>query len=200
MAKRRMTGGIPAAALQGDPAAAGGRQTAMSKIRPRIARGELVTLPLYGEVWMQIIGSQVMEEIEAATFRQMEAHGLPPVMLHLGTYNLHRFRRILAHAVRDAKNHDEQFGTLDEWAEEPDTVLAAGIALYKDTKARLDPTTSAELSDEDAAEILDAFKKKDSEQLRSFGSATLVTWLLSGAVQLSNSPTPSSKSSDSSQE
>jgi len=201
MAKRR-NGGIPASALggNGEPSAAAARQTAMGKARTRIARGELVQLPPYGEVWMQILGSSAMESIEAATFQHMQAVGLPPVDLHLGSYNLHRFRRILAVAVRDPVNHEEPFGLLEEWGDEPDDVLKTGIILYKDTKARLDPATNIELSGEDAAALLEGFKKKDFQQLRSFGTDTLVTWLLSGAVQLSSSPTPPSRSSDSSPE
>lgn len=202
MAKRRMSGGIPASALAAGAASVDAKPTPMAQARPRIARGELVQLAPYGEVWMQIMGSQAMEEIESATFRSMEALGLPPIMLHLGTYNLHRFRRVLAIAVRnpDPMKHDEPFGTLDDWAEEPDDVLSAGITLYKDVKARLDPATSPELPEDQVADLIEAFKKKDFAQLRSFGSATLASWLLSGAVRLSSSPTLSSKSSDSSPE
>jgi hypothetical protein len=198
MAKRR-TGGIPASAL-GDAAAAPSSQTPMAKARPRIARGELVPVFPYGEVWMQVLGSSTMEDIEAATFHAMAAKNLPPIDLHVGTYNLHRFRRILAAAVRNPKNHDEPFGTLEEWGEEPDEVLALAVASYKDVKQRLDPVNDAQLSQDDASALLEAFKKKDFQQLRSFGSVTLATWLLSGAVQLSSSPTPSSKSSESSAE
>lgn len=200
MGKRRMSGGIPASALQGDGQASAVRQTAMALARPRIARGEPVQLAPYGEVWMQVLGNAAKEEIEAATFRQMEAHGLPPTMLHVGTYNLHRFRRTLAMAVRDPKDHDEPFGTLEEWGDEIDDVLVAGIMLYKDVQARLDPATTPELTEEQADAILELFKKKDFEQLRSFGSGLLASWLLSGAVQLSSSPTPSSRSSGLSQE
>jgi hypothetical protein len=197
MGKRKLTGGIPASAVAGAPVAA---QTAMAQRRTAVARGEIVSLPLYGEAWMQILGNETMEEIEAATWRAMAERGLPPVDIHLGTYNLHRFRRILAAAVRHPVKHDEPFGSLAEWAEEPDEVLAVSIVLYKDVKARLDPVTNPELSEEQAAAVLDAFKKKDFQQLRWFGSALLSSWLLSGAVRLSSSPTPSSSSSDSSAE
>ena len=198
MAKRR-TGGIPASAV-GNGQGAAVVESQLAKARVRVARGELVQLHPYGEVWMQVLGSSVMESIEAATFGAMRALELPPVDLHVGTYNLHRFRRILAAAVRCADNHDEPFGSLEEWGEESDEVLAIGVANYKDVKQRLDPTNSVTLTEDEAAELVDAFKKKDSQQLRSFGSVTLVSWLLSGAVQLSSSPTPSSKSSDSSPE
>lgn len=197
MAKRR-DGGIPTSAL-GAPAAAV-KQTPMAKARPRIARGELVPVVPYGEVWMKVLGSTEMEDIEAATFRAMAAKGLPPIDLHVGTYNLHRFRRILAAAVRDPQNHGEPFGTLEEWGEEPDEVLSLAVAAYKDVKQRLDPVNDVELTEGQAAELMEAFKKKDFQQLRSFGSVTLATWLLSGAVQPSNSPTPSSRNSESSPE
>lgn len=199
MQKRRLTGGIPASAL-GQPDAPAARSTPMADRRVRIARGELRNLAPYGEVWIQILGSSAMEEIEAATWKHMETLGLPPSPIHLGTYNLHRFRRVLAAAVRDPKDHTQPFGTLEEWGEEPDDVLTSGIQLWKDVKARLDPTTNPELTDEEAESILEEFKKKDFKELRSFGAATLASWLLSGAVQLSSSPTASSRSSDSSQE
>lgn len=198
MGKRRLSGGIPAEAL-GTPAAPA-VASPMAQARPRIARGELVQLAPYGEVWMQILGSTTMEEIEAATWKHMEALGLPPLQIHVGTFNLHRFRRVLAAAVRSPKDHDQAFGTLEEWGEESDDVLTAGIMLYKDTKARLDPTTNPELTDEQAEAILDEFKKKDFKGLRSFGAATLASWLLSGAVQPSSSAPASSKSSEPSQE
>lgn len=197
MGKRKLTGGIPASAVA---SAAPAQQSAMAQRRVSIARGELVSLPLYGEAWMQILGNEAMEEIEAATFRAMQEKGLPPVDLHIGTYNLHRFRRILAAAVRHPVKHDEPFGSLADWAEEPDEVLAISIMLYKDVKARLDPVTNPDLTEEGAALVLDAFKKKDYQQLRLCGSALLSSWLLSGAVQLSSSPTASSRSSDSSPE
>lgn len=197
MAKRR-EGGIPASAL-GTPASAV-KQTPMAKARPRIARGELVPIVPYGEVWMQVLGSTAMEDIEAATFHAMTAKNLPPIDLHVGTYNLHRFRRILAAAVRDPANHAEPFGTLEEWGDEPDEVLALAVAGYKDVKQRLDPVNDVELTEDQAGELMEAFKKKDFQQLRSFGSVTLATWLLSGAVQPSNSPTPSSRNSESSPE
>lgn len=195
MAKRR-TGGIPASALGNGQPAAAAEPSPMAKARKHIARGELVNLAPYGEVWMQVLGSEAMEDIEAATFRALAAKDLPPVDLHVGTYNIHRFRRILALAVRNPTNHDEPFGSLEEWGEEPDETLTIGIVLYKDVKQRLDPATNTQLTDDEAAAVFDAFKKKDSQLLRSFGFATLLSWLLSGAVQLSSSPTPSSKNSD----
>jgi hypothetical protein len=202
MSKRRVSGGIPASALGAAAASAEllAKQTAMSQARTRIARGEIVNLSPYGEVWMQLLGNAKMEEIEAATFQAMTKLGLPPVDLHLGTYNLHRFRRILAAAVRPPGDHDEPFGTLEEWGEEPDEVLAQGVLLYKDVKARLDPTTDPQLTEEQADFILEAFKKKDYPQLRSCGSALLSSWLLSGAVRLSSSPIAQSKSSEPSPE
>lgn len=194
MGKRR-TGGIPADALR-DPVPPV-KLTQMATIRPRVARGEPVALPLYGEAWMQPLGSAAMEEVEAETFAAMAKRGLPPVDLHVGTYNLHRFRRILARAVRDAKDHDQPFGSLDEWGEESDVVLTICILLYKDVQGRVDPVTDPQLTDEHAAAIIDAFKKKDFQELKSFGGVILASFLLSGAVQLSSSPTASSKSTDS---
>lgn len=198
MSKRR-NGGIPASAL-GQPSESQIKQTAMSSARSSITRGEMVQIPIYGEVWMRVLGTATIEEIEIATWRHFEAAGLPPLTIHAGTYNLHRFRRIMAAAVRNPKNKDEPFGTLEDWADEPEESLVVCAVIYRDLKDRIDPVSRPELDAEQAREILDGFKKKDFQQLRSSGAGLLASWLISGAVQLSSSPTQSSRSSDTSQE
>lgn len=200
MQKRRdLRGGIPASALGGAPVAPA-KQTQLAQRRSHVARGEVVILPVYGEVWMEVLGGAVMEDIEAAVFKAMNARELPATPLHAGTYNMNRFRRVVAAAVRTVDDHREPFGTLEEWDAEPEPLVVAAVQGFMDVKSRLDPTTNATLTEAEADDIVDAFKKKDAQQLREFGSVSLVTWLLSGAVQLSISPIAASTSGDSSAE
>jgi hypothetical protein len=197
MAKRR-TDGIPPEALGKSAAAAVGvKPSEMSQRRVRVARGELRVLAGYGEVWIQVLGSAAIEDIEAATFRSLEGKGLQYSIVHQGTWNLHRFRRVLADAVRHPERHDEPFGTLADWGEEPDDMIAQAIVLYQDVKSKLDPTCQPELTEQQAADITEAFKKKDFTTLKSFGAVSLASWLITGAVRPYNSATPASKSGDS---
>lgn len=193
MGDRRFEGGIPAEALgrPSSPAAAAAPTTKLAARRARIARGELAELPAYGKVWIQVLGPDALEEIESAVLKSMRELEIPQTPLNMGTFNLSRFKRILAQAVRDDEDptHKAPFGTLEQWGEEPDDFIVACIRVYKDVKARLDPAAAEDISDETAQEITELFKKKDWTQLRSIDGVTLANWLRTGAVQLSSSPT-----------
>lgn len=185
-------------AAAANPPAAAGAPTKMSAVRSGIARGELAILPVYGEVWIEVLGQEAMAQIEAATIGHMTtAIGLPFVPLHAGSYNLQRFARVLHAAVRDPDDptHRTSFGSLSDWQDEPEAVLAACIEKYMEVKSRLDPTSAPNISDEEVEAVLDAFKKKDWTLLRSFARDTLASFLLTGAVQPSSSPSPASKNS-----
>jgi len=192
MGDRRFAGGIPAEAL-GQPSSppAAAAITKLAARRARVARGELATLPVYGQVWIQVLGPDALEAIESAVLKSMRQLEIPQTPLNLGTFNLSRFKRILAQAVRDDEDptHRAPFGTLEQWGEEPDDFIVACIRVYKDVKARLDPAAVDDISDETIEEITELFKKKDWTQLRSIDGVTLANWLRTGAVQLSSSPT-----------
>lgn len=199
MSDMRLSGGIPASAL-GDPGSSGGKTTLLAARRASFARGELVKLPVYGEVWMDILGSAAMEHIEGATLRHMAALGIPFAPVHIGSYNLHRACRILALSIKDPADRKTEFGSLEEWQDEREELVVAAAAIYQDVRRRLDPLSDPELSEEEAGNIMDALKKKDAIRLRSYDAVTLTSFMISGAVQPSSSPIPSSKSSPSSAE
>lgn len=178
--------------------AAAAALTKMAAVRSGIARGELAILPVYGEVWIEVLGQEVMAQIESATIAHMTTTiGLPFVPLHAGSYNLQRFARVLHASVRDSEDatHQASFGSLSDWQAEPEAILVACIDKYMEVKSRLDPTSAPNISDEEVEAVLDAFKKKDWTLLRSFARDTLASFLLTGAVQPSSSPTPASKNS-----
>jgi hypothetical protein len=196
MSKRR--DGIPPEALgRGAAAPEPARQSEMAQRRPRVARGEPRELPGYGEVWIQILGAEAMEEIEIATFKSMERAGIPYSPMHVGTWNLHRFRRVLAQAVRHSERHDEPFGSLADWGQEPEDAITNAITLYQDVRFKLDPASSPYLTDQQSADLMDAFKKKDFNTLKSYGAATLASWLVTGELRQSSSRPAASSSGDS---
>lgn len=197
----RQSGGIPAEALSsGDPAAPAA-QTKMAQVRATIDTGEYVVLPIYGRVWIELVGHDPSNIIEAATYGHMAEIGLPPVAaLHAWSYDIQRSARTLALAVRDPEDHAASFGSLEEWLVERDDVIFWCFTKYKDVKSRLDPDDS-EITPELRAMIDEDFSKKNASRLRSYGVATLVTWLLTGDLhlgELATSPGPASRSGESS--
>lgn len=195
---QRFTGGIPPSALgKGDPQATAPRASLLSTRMDMSARGEEVELPMIGRVYMQLLGHQAANQVEGATFKAMEAAGLPPIALHAWSYDMQRQARTLAVAARDPDSRTEPMGTLEEWLALDDSLLFACGRIYQDVKERLDPVGTLFLPPDTADEITEAFKKKDVSSLRSHGVVLLTSWLLSGAVQLSSSPTPASKASPS---
>lgn len=193
---QKLAGGIPASALgKGDPAVAAAKASLLSRRAATVVRGEDAVLPLFGPVYIELLGHTADNQVEAATFKAMADAGLPPVPMHAWSYDIQRTARTLAQAVRDPSNHAEPFGPVDEWLPLDDSLLFACGRVYNDVKERLDPVGVLFLSPETADEITEAFKKKDASTLRSHGVALLVNWLLSGVVQLSSSPTPASSTS-----
>lgn len=165
----------------------------------RLARGEDAVLPILGPVWIQLLGHRQENEVEAGVLREMEQHKIPITNVWAWTVELERKARTLALAIRERDDHDKPVGTLEEWCDLDDRVIMACDLHYAATRDRLDPLASTFTVREDrAAEIFAAFKKKERMSLLSFGIDELVSWLLSGAVQPSICPTPSSGSTDAS--
>lgn len=193
LGERKMSGGIPAAALgQAAPAAAAAAPTKMAAVRGQVARGELVTFPGLGQAYVQLLSRTQATAIEVAVFDAMAKQGLPAIQLHAFTYDQERYARTLALAARDPDDHSKPFGTVEEWQAEDDDIIFAASLVYKDVRSRLDPIGIDSLDDDTESKLVAAFKKKDWSLLRSYGVATLVTWLATGALQLASSPTPAS--------
>jgi hypothetical protein len=194
MGDRKLSGGIPPSAL-GTAGAPADVKTKLAEAREKIARGDFVELPGgLGRVWMELVGHDVSNKIEAATFREMDSVGLPPIPLHSFSYDIQRQARTLARACRDPEDpkHETPFGTLEEWSNETDSVILACALVYKDLRDKLDPFRIDLIDADDLEDLELALKKKDVVRLRSFGAATLANWLTSGAVQLSSSRTAAS--------
>lgn len=189
-----------ASASQEAPAAPQSVPTKLAAHRGQVARGEYVELPGLGRVYMRLLGRVTTTAIEVAVFDSLAKEGLPAIQIHAFTYDQERKMRTLAAAARDPDDHSQPFGTLQDWQEEDDDIIFHAGVILDDVKARLDPVGHGPIDDQVEAELFDAFKKKEIGRLMLFGVATLARWLTSGAVQLSSSPTPSSKSSPSSAE
>lgn len=195
----KMTGGIPASAL---PPAGPVARTKMAERLDNIVRGEEVALPVIGRAYIQLASHTISNEIEAATWAEMKRLELPAQPLFIRSFKIEHDARVLARCVRDPDDHDQPFGSLEEWRArlDDDLILACGL-VYADVRERLDPIGfKTALTDEESEEIAQAFKKKDPVLLTDFGVATLSRWLLSGAVQLSSSPTPASSTGEPSAE
>lgn len=177
------------------PAPAG--QTALGRARATFVRGELVTLPLLGKVWIELPGDSVVAEIEAAVYEGMNQLKLQPTPMNGMSYGMRRAAHTLAWAVREAGNHAARFGSLEEWLGETDPgidtdLLRACDVVYGDVRERLDPMGVPTLTDGDRSMIRAAIEKKNSVLLRSYGVAMLSLYLLSTEPELENSPTPPS--------
>ncbi len=189
-----------ASATQEAPAAPQSVPTKLAAHRGQVARGEYVELPELGRVYMRLLGRTATTAIEAAVFDSLAKQGIPALTIHAFTYDQERKVRTLAVAARDPDDHGQPFGTLQDWLEEDDDIIFYAGLVLDDVKARLDPVGLGEINEQTEAELLDAFKKKETTRLMLCGVATLARWLTSGAVQLSSSPTPSSSTSPSSAE
>ena len=163
-------------------------------------RGELVALPALGPAYVQLAGHDAMNDIEGATFREMEGLALAPNAWSGGTYDRERARRTLAFAVRDPDYHDQAFGTVEEWGLVDEDLVTACYVVYGDVRYRLDPMGSDTLTDEDMRAISDALEKKNPMALRLFGVAKLSLFMLSTASLRASSRTHPSTDGPSSPE
>ena len=196
MGQIKQAGGIPASALAPDEAKVKASATKLSAARGNAARGEDVTLPIFGSVYAEIIGHTKSNKVEADTLEAMTKARIPLTGGFAWSVDLERKARTLAFAIRDPDDHSKPFGDVDEWLDLDDDIIMACSLVYDDVRNRLDPLGAPTLTKERAAEIMDAFQKKSRTLLLSFGIAELSAWLLSGDVQLLISPTPSSSSTE----
>ena len=117
-------------------------------------RGDLRDIPGLGPVWLQLIGSETVDDIEEAVTKRMKERGFEAEsLLHALTFDANRARHTLAPAARDPQDHSKPFGSLEEWhALDPDTVAAAWEA-FGDVRLALSPL-DVETTKEQRAETL----------------------------------------------
>ncbi len=170
-------------------------ETILGRARAATPRGELVSMPAIGQVWVELAGEMVVDEIEAAVWKAMHDLGLPFNEINALTYDNRRVALTLAWAVRhpDPGKREERAGTQDEWCAMDLDLLSACGQTYVDTRVRLSPLASNALTKEELDTIRLGLEKKNPALLRSVGVVALCSWLLSTAGQLASSPTtPSS--------
>ena len=179
---KKLAGAAPAAA-----------RSPLAAVLERGARGELVELPVLGPAWVQLVGAEDVQRIEADVFRAMKERGLDPTVLHAMAYEADRAVRTLACAVRSADDRAAAFGTEIEWGKVDSDTIAACWEVYMDVRERLAPM-DAPLTPERRAELERAYAKKNATSLRAFALRELVTWLLS--TEFPPATPPTTKSSD----
>jgi hypothetical protein len=179
----------------------------LGRFRALGSRGKLVTLPVLGPAWIELVSHDALNEIEGETWAEMERLRVPLAHVTSATFEADKTVRCLARAVRDPDDptHAKPFGTVEEWVQLDSDLVAAINLAYLDVRAELDPVGIAggewgELSEDDRKAITSAVEKKNRMRLLSFGTVALSSYLLSMAAQREISPTNSSSIGDSSSE
>lgn len=134
------------------------------------------------------------EELDAvaALGEQMRAAQLENDWLSRDVIEAERARQYLARACRDPADPSKPIGTIEDWRSPAITPVLLRLWIeYSDHVVGYDPQ-GAELSQADADQIAAAAQKKSRDQLTSFGSALLASWITSMADRLWPSPTPTS--------
>jgi hypothetical protein len=174
-------------------------KTPAAIVLERGPRAELLDVPGLGPMWMTLPGVGFWEDLEFEMARFVRQQGLELAQVPSEALQLFKTRRILAHAARDPENHSKPFGTLEEWRDIDAGLAESAMAAFADMRERLTPL-DVDISAEHRALIMAAVKKKERTILRSFGQATLVTWLLTTEFPPETSPTTRSSDGDSSPE
>lgn len=163
----------------------------LAKARASCPRGEFVTLPVLGRVWIELAAEQVVDEIEGTVMRDMAELGLPPTVLNAMTYDSRRLALTLAWAVRNPDDIAEHAGTQAEWIMLDIELISACGVVYGDVRHRLNPI-DAGMTPELFEEIRLACEKKSPRLLRTYGVALLSNYLATTGGQPASSPEPPS--------
>ena len=163
-------------------------ETMLSRARAATPRGELVTMPMLGRVWVELAGEMVVDEIEGAVYAAMDALKIPATALNGATYESRRAALTLAWAVRDPDSREVRAGTTDQWLAMDLEMIAACSAVYTDVRERLNPL-SFPLSEDEFTQIRLAHEKKNPVLLRTFGVVSLSSYLATTDAPPASSPT-----------
>lgn len=169
----------------------------LARHRPSTMRGEFVELPMLGRVWVELVGGDVLDEIDSAVFSRMKALDLPLAPVNMRTLEGIRDRMTLAWAVRDPDHVEVRAGSKEEWgALDIDLVTACAI-VYRDVRERLSPVQLGELTREQMDDIRRGIEKKNPMPLLDAGVVVLTRYLLTTADPLASSPTMPSSTGES---
>lgn len=165
----------------------------VERVRASSLRGELVELPMFGRVWVELVGGLASDEIDSAVFARMEKLKLPLHAINMPTLEGIRDRMRLAWAVRDPDDHAIRAGTLAAWDELDHDIIMSCALVYNDVRERLSPIQIGRLSADQLEDIRLGLEKKNPILLLHAGVAALTSWLLTTAAPPASSPTtPSS--------
>lgn len=168
-------------------AAATQADTLLSRARASTPRGEHVTMPILGRVWVELAGEMVVDEIEGEVYAAMAKLNILPTALNGATYDNRRAALTLAWAVRDPDNHDVRAGTQEQWLALDLELIAACSAVYTDVRERLNPL-SFPMAPEEFDAIRRAHEKKNPAMLRTFGVVSLSNYLATTDAPPASSP------------
>lgn len=163
-------------------------ETMLSRARAATPRGELVTMPMLGHVWVELAGEEVVDEIEGAVYEAMNKLKIPATAINGATYESRRAALTLAWAVRDPDSREIRAGTTEQWLKMDIDMIAGCIAVYTDVRERLNPMAFP-LSDDEFEQIRLAHEKKNSAMLRTFGVVSLSSYLATTDAPRASSPT-----------
>lgn len=152
-------------------------------------RGEYVTMPILGRVWLELAEGSTVDDIEGAVFARLAELGLQPIPINHRTMDSLRDRLTLAWAVRSPDDHSVRAGTQDQWMRlDIDAVQACGIA-YASARERLNPLAFP-MTEEQFEEVRLAHEKKNLRMLRSFDVVLLSNYLATTDAPPRKSPRP----------
>lgn len=173
------------------------RVSRIAQARAQAPRGEFVTMPLIGRVWVELVGEAAQDEIDGQTAALMKAEGLELIPLNGAAMERCRNALMLAWAVRDAGNKDEKFDTPEAWRSLDADLITACALIYDDVRYRLSPVAMGALTKDQVDEIRRDIEKKNATGLASAGVVALSLYLLSTADPPANSPTTKSSTGES---
>lgn len=141
---------------------------------------------------MRLLSRLENQTVDIETRAYLEAKSYALTVGSSLEYNAELATRSLAIACREFDDVSVPLASVDEWRANVDDQLIGYLwERYGDLRDQLDPI-EAGLTEAEAAEIIDAIKKKDATLLRSYGLANLVRCLVTTDAHLVTSPTPKS--------
>ena len=166
----------------GLPAAPASSGTRLGEILAAGPRGENdVDLGPLGRVRVDLIPVRDSQEVEAESYKAIEALGLMVSTLTADRFELERAYRTLSRAVRDPADRTKEIGTVEEWASLDSDVVAACWQAYGDVRQRLDPAPEAP-TELELQNIAAAVARGDRRLVHSYGLVKVTEWAISRAI------------------
>lgn len=183
-----------AAAAQKTPAKP---ESILARKRAQTPRGELVDLPMFGRVWVELVGEKALDEIDGSTAAILKAEGLELIPLNGMAIERCRNALMLAWAVRNPEDHAERAGSTEEWRDLDADLITACALIYNDVRERLSPVSMNSLTKEQMDQIRRDIEKKNATGLVDAGVVALSLFLLSTGDPPASSPTTKSSTGES---